>query len=103
MVSNCFITYPLPLCAILQYTAPKYMELDIRHTLCATCDLPLVPAHDLGKVLKHGVTTAAEKLKQAAAKAKVLWAKMDKCKYAFISLLCIYVGYFLFLVLGCRV
>eukprot|EP01032_Pedospumella_encystans_P011087 gene11087-12920_t len=60
-----------------QYTAPKYMELDIRHTLCATCDLPLVPAHDLGKVLKHGVTTAAEKLKQAAAKAKVLWAKVD--------------------------
>lgn len=56
------------------------MELDIRHTLCATCDLPLVPAHDLGKVLKHGVTTAAEKLKQAAAKAKVLWAKMDTCK-----------------------
>ena len=75
-----YFYYIFYLTFFLQYTAPKYMELDIRHTLCATCDLPLVPAHDLGKVLKHGVTTAAEKLKQAAAKAKVLWAKMDTCK-----------------------
>ena len=65
------------------------MELDIRHTLCATCDLPLVPAHDLGKVLKHGVTTAAEKLKQAAAKAKVLWAKVNTCK-RFVFLCCVF-------------
>ncbi len=57
------------------------MELDLRHTLCATCDQPLVPAHDIVKVLKTGVSSAADRLKHAAAKARVLWAKMDKCKF----------------------